>query len=82
MRTIKKVQLSIEQNPLCPQSRVLSALIASLKSESPFEVKELYTLEEHFFEIAILILSDWRLDRYCFGNARLFDPASNVQCSG
>jgi hypothetical protein len=82
MRTINEVQRRIEENPLCPESRVLSALIASLKSDSPFEVKELYTLEEQFFDIAMSILRDWRLDRYCFGNAKLFDHSSSSQGAG
>lgn len=82
MRTIKRVQRRIEENPFSHESRVLSALIASLESESPFELKDLYTLEEQFFDIAISILSDWRLDRYCFGNAKLFDHSSSPQDAG
>jgi hypothetical protein len=79
MRTIKQARLLIEKDPLSPEARVLSALVTALESESPFSIKELYTLDEEHFAMAMEILSDWRLDRYYFGKARIFDIALQAQ---
>lgn len=75
MRTIKQVRRLIERDPLSAEARVLSALIAALESESPFSIQDLYNLNEKHFDMAMDILSDWRLDRYYFGKAKVFDVA-------
>jgi hypothetical protein len=75
MRTIKEARRLIERDPLSPEAKVLSALVTALESDSPFSVKDLYTLEERHFEMALNILSDWRLDRYYMGKAKIFDVA-------
>jgi hypothetical protein len=75
MRTIKEVRRLIERDPLSPEAKVLAALITALESESAFSVKDLYTLDEKHFDLALEILGDWRLDRYYFGKAKVFDVA-------
>jgi hypothetical protein len=73
MRTIKQVAQRIAQDPFSPVNRVLSALIASLETGQSFDLQGLYTLAEQDFDLALSILSDWRLDRYCYGHAKPFD---------
>lgn len=79
MRTIKKIRRLIEQEPLSAEARVLVALVTALESESPFSIKDLYTLNEEHFEMALQMLSEWRLDQYYFGKARIFDIALQAQ---
>lgn len=75
MRTIKQARRLIERDPLGPEAQVLSALVTALESDSPFSVKTLYSLDEKHFDMALSILSDWRLDRYYLGKAKIFDVA-------
>lgn len=79
MRTIKKIRRLIEQEPLSAEARVLVALVTALESESSFSIKDLYTLNEEHFEMALQMLSEWRLDQYYFGKARIFDIALQAQ---
>jgi hypothetical protein len=73
MRTIKQVAERIARDPFSPANKVLSNLIACLEREQSFGLNDLYTLSENDFDIAMVILSDWRLDRYYWGRAKLFD---------
>lgn len=79
MRTIKQARRLIEKDPLAADAVVLSALVTSLESDSPFALKDLYTLDEKHFEMALRIMSDWRLDRYYLGKAKIFDIALQAQ---
>jgi hypothetical protein len=79
MRTIKQVAERIARDPFSPANKVLSDLIACLKSEQSFGLNDLYTLSENDFDIAMVILSDWRLDRYYFGRAKLFHCSRPTQ---
>jgi hypothetical protein len=79
MRTIKKIRRLIEKEPLSAEARVLAALVTALESESPFSIKDLYTLDIEHFEMALQMLNEWRLDQYYFGKARIFDVALQAQ---
>jgi len=79
MRTIKQVAERIARDPFSPENKVLSDLIACLEREQSFGLNDLYTLSENDFDIAMAILSDWRLDRYYFGRAKLFDFSRPTQ---
>ncbi len=85
MRTFKKIRRLIETDPFAPEARVLAALVTALESDTAFSIKDLYTLEEKHFDMAIELLSDWRLDRYYLGKAKVFDvalQAQDVQAAG
>lgn len=75
MRAIKLARHLIETDPLSPSAQVISALVTALEAESPFSIKDLYTLDETEFTLALKILQDWRLDRYYLGKAKMFDVA-------
>ena len=75
MRTIKEARLLIQGDPLSQEARVLADLVTALESENAFSIKDLYTLDEKHFEMALEILSDWRLDRFYMGKAKIFDVA-------
>jgi len=79
MRAFKKIRRLIETDPLSPEARVLAALVTALESDSAFAVKDLYTLDEKHFDMAIELLTDWRLDRYYLGKAKVFDMALQAQ---
>ena len=75
MRTIKEARRLIKRDPLSAEARVLSALVTALEGESTFSIKDLYILDEKHFNMALEILSDWRLDRFYLGKAKIFDVA-------
>ena len=79
MRTLKNIRRLIEREPLSPEAKVLAALVTALESENNFSVKDLYTLDEVHFDLALQLLSDWRLDRYYTGKAKVFDLAWQAQ---
>jgi hypothetical protein len=79
MRAIKTARKLIEANPANPASKTLARLVLSLANEEPFKLADLYTLNEEHFELAIDILSEWRLDRYYMGKAKLFDVSWQVE---
>ena len=75
MRAFKKIRRLIETDPLSQEARVLAALVTALEGDTAFSVKDLYTLDEKHFDMAIELLGDWRLDRYYLGKAKVFDVA-------
>lgn len=79
MRAFKKIRRLIETDPLSQEARVLAALVTALEGDTAFSVKDLYTLDEKYFDMAIELLSDWRLDRYYLGKAKVFDLALQAQ---
>ena len=79
MRTFKKIRRLIEADPFTQEARVLAALVTSLEGDTSFSVKDLYSLDEKHFDMAIELLSDWRLDRYYLGKAKVFDVALHAQ---
>ena len=79
MRTIKQVAERIAQDPFSPENRVLSDLMACLECGQSFGLNDLYTLRENDFDIAMTLLSDWRIDRHYWGRAKLFDFSRSTQ---
>ena len=79
MRAIKAARKFIEANPADPDAKVLARLVLALANDESFPLADLYTLEPGNFELAIDILSDWRLDRYYLGKAKLFDISYQLQ---
>lgn len=79
MRAIKKAKRLIAANPVEPAAATFSRLLASLESQTPFDLHELYLLDYHQFELAQAVLSEWRLDRYYTSKGSLLDSAWNHQ---
>ncbi|MES2840074.1 MAG: hypothetical protein V4794_07335 [Pseudomonadota bacterium] len=73
MLAVKKVRKLIHTNPESPSAKVLSALVIALESNQAFPLNQLYTLNYAQFELALEILSEWRLDRYYSSKGRLLD---------
>ncbi|WP_398496208.1 hypothetical protein [Variovorax sp.] len=73
MNAIKTARKLIETDPTSDAARTLSRLVLALESETGFELADIYELDLPAFELAIQILSQWRLDRYYAGKAKLFD---------
>ncbi|MBT9463058.1 hypothetical protein [Hydrogenophaga sp.] len=73
MLAVKKVRKLIQTNPESPSAKVLSALVIALESNQAFPLNQLYTLNYSQFELALEILSEWRLDRYYSSKGRLLD---------
>lgn len=79
MRAVKKARKLIESKPTHNTSAVLSRLVLALESETPFQIGELYTLGYDDFELALAIITEWRLDRYYTSKAVLLDLSMQVE---
>ena len=64
MRIIQQARSLIASDPQCQEAKVLSSLIEAFESGDAFRIRDLYTLDEDHFEMALIILNDWRLDRF------------------
>lgn len=78
MRAIKKARRLIETQPEAAASVVLSRLVVALESETSFDLASLYQLDYKSFELALAVLTEWRLDRYYSGKARLLGVSVQV----
>jgi hypothetical protein len=79
MRAIKQAKKLIEKNPNSAVGLTFSKLILSLESDVEFSIKDLYALDAADFELAIVVLKDWRIDRFYIGKAKAFDMATHAQ---
>lgn len=79
MLAIKKARKFIQANPDDPSSQMLSSLVLALESSGSIAVRPLYDLDHDMFELALEILSEWRLDRYYASKLRLLDVSAQAQ---
>ena len=73
MNAIKKSRRLIEADPATDTAKTLAGLVRALESDEKFELGDLYKLDYESFALAIDVLNEWRLDRYCMGKAKLLD---------
>lgn len=78
MNAIKSARRLIASDPTGETSRVLVRLVLSLESETEFALSSLYALDIDGFGLAMSILTEWRIDRYYVGKAKLFDLSHQV----
>jgi hypothetical protein len=64
MLAIKKARKLIEANPTDSASQILASLVLALENDGAFTLADIYELDHKHFEIALEILSEWRMDRY------------------
>lgn len=79
MNAIKLARKRMTAEPDSPDSKVLSSLVLALESDSEFALSDLYRLSLSNFELALEILSEWRVDRYYAGKAKLFDLSHQIK---
>lgn len=79
MLAIKKARKFIQANPGDPSSQIFSSLVLALESGGNIAVKPLYDLDNDKFELALEMLSEWRLDRHYASKLRLLDVSTQVQ---
>ncbi|GGX23925.1 hypothetical protein GCM10007242_34200 [Pigmentiphaga litoralis] len=78
MRAIKKARKYISEHPEKQDAKTLAKLAVALQSNEEFPLHELYEMKLETFELALEVLSDWRLDRYYTGKERLVEVASGI----
>jgi hypothetical protein len=78
MLAIKKARKIIEADPTDATSQTLSELVIALEHDGNLSLPKLYALEYKAFELALEILSEWRLDRYYASKVRLLDTSSQA----
>ena len=79
MRANKKVKIFIERSPNSTEGITFAKLILALESGEEFPVKELYNLNSDYFDLAIELLRDWRIDRFYIGKDKAFDTATHAK---
>ena len=82
MLAIKKARKFIQAYPDDPASSIISALVLALESAGQISVAQLFALDNDKFELALEILSEWRLDQHYASKSRLLDLSSQVQDMG
>ncbi len=78
MLAIKKARKFIQSNPTDAAAQFISSLVLALESESEVSVAQLYKLDYQNFQLALEILSEWRLDRYYASKLRLLDASAQA----
>ena len=79
MNAIKKARKLISDDPASDVSRTLARLVLSLETDDAFPLGSLYELDLKAFDLALEILSEWRIDRYYAGKVKLFDLSYQVE---
>lgn len=79
MNAFKEVRKLIEANPLTDTAQTLSDLVIALESQQAYRLERLYALEFRHFELAIALISEWRLDRYYAKKGKLLDLSVEVK---
>jgi hypothetical protein len=78
MRAIKKARKYISEHPEKQDAKTLAKLAVALQSNEEFPLHELYEMKLETFELALEVLSDWRLDRYYTGKEKLVEVAAGM----
>jgi len=79
MLAIKKARKLIEAEPAVPAAQIIAQMVLSLESGAIFSVNRLYELDNTYFELALEILDEWRLDRHYANKLRLIDTSTHIQ---
>jgi hypothetical protein len=79
MLAIKKARKLMEANPGDPSVQIIAALVLALESAGTISVEQLYKLDDKRFELAMEILSEWRLDRHYASKLRLLNSSTHLQ---
>jgi len=79
MLAIKKARKLMETSPGDPAAQIIAALVLALESEASISVEQLYKLDDRRFELAMEILSEWRLDRHYASKLRLLNSSTQLQ---
>jgi hypothetical protein len=78
MLAIKKARKYIQSNPSDQAAQIISSLVLALECEGEISVAQLYKLDYPNFQLALEILSEWRLDRYYASKLRLLDASAQA----
>ena len=78
MQAIKRVRKLLETQPELKAAQTLSSLVLALESGDAFDLAKLYALDYDHFDLAIELLSEWRLDRYYSAKFRLLDVSMHA----
>ncbi|MBU1360081.1 MAG: hypothetical protein KJ901_15165 [Gammaproteobacteria bacterium] len=73
MNAIKNARKLITADPKSDTARTLARLVLSLESGEEYPLAELYALDLKSFDLAMAIVSEWRLDRYYARKGKLLD---------
>lgn len=75
MNALKAIRKHLRKYPGAPSSLALARLVAALAEERSYPLAELYAMDRETFDMAIELLTEWRLDRYYAARLQLFDFA-------
>jgi hypothetical protein len=73
MNAAKKIRYFIEKNDHPEQVQVLKNLAAARWLGKPFDIRSRYEIDMPYFEAAIELLQDWRLDHHIASRSKLVE---------
>jgi hypothetical protein len=73
MNAAKKVRKLIAGGENPDQVAVLKDLLISLQADAPFQMARLYQIDMRYFDIAIALISEWRLDHHIATRGKLME---------
>lgn len=78
MLSIKRARHLIEADPTSSDAKALAELVLALENGSTYRLEGLYELKLETFEIAVEMLSEWRLARYFGGKTKLLNAVLHM----
>jgi hypothetical protein len=79
MRAINKARKVIAADPDSAAAKTLGDLVLALETGGSFPIGNIYELDYKHYELALEIISSWRLERYFTSKIRLIDMAFHAR---
>jgi hypothetical protein len=73
MNAAKKIRKLIQEGENPEQLQVLKDLAAALELNRAFDLASLYEIDQRYFDLAIDLLQDWRLDHHIASRSKLLE---------
>ncbi|MDN0076872.1 hypothetical protein QU481_18670 [Crenobacter sp. SG2303] len=73
MNAAKQIRKLIQEGESPEQVQVLKDLAAALELSRPFDLASLYEIDQRYFDLAIDLLQDWRLDHHIASRSKLLE---------
>ncbi len=73
MQAIKRIGEYRRNHPTSPDAEILSQLALALANDEPVSLASLYSLKLEAFDLALQLISEWRLDRHYAREEKLLE---------
>ena len=73
MNAAKKIRQLIDAGESPEQVQVLKELAVALQMKESFNIARLYQIDQRFFDVAMVLLKEWRFDHHIASRSKLID---------